>query len=84
MRDDTQTMLKQTKQQIIALCTRHGIFFDGKSYWTQKHLAWLDSLQFSHPLLQETMKEYLLTFQKLFENLKRYDKRIEELSHAER
>ena len=83
MRDDTQTMLKQTKQQIIALCTRHGFSFDGKCYWTQKHLAWLDSLQFSHPLLQETFKEYLLTFQKLFENLERYDKRIEELSHAE-
>ena len=84
MRDDTQTMLKQTKQQIIALCTRHGFFFDGKSNWTQKHLAWMDSLQFSHPLLQEAMKEYLLTFRKLSENLERYDKRIEELSHEDR
>ena len=84
MRDDTQTMLKQTKQQIIALCTRHGFFFDGKSNWTQKHLAWLDNLQFPHPLLQEAMKEYLLTFRKLSENLERYDKRIEELSHEER
>ena len=84
MRDDTQTMLKQTKQQIIALCTRHGLFFDGKSNWTQKHLAWLDNLQFPHPLLQEAMKEYLLTFRKLSENLERYDKRIEELSHEER
>lgn len=31
MRDDAQTALKQTKQQIIALCTRHGYHFDGKA-----------------------------------------------------
>lgn len=84
MRDDTQTLLKQTKQQIIAFCIRHGMQFDGKSYWTQKHLDWLDQLQFSHDLLNETMKEYLLTYRKLSENLERFDKRIEELSHEER
>ena len=84
MRDDAQTMLKQTKQQIIALCTRHGLHYDGKSYWTQKHLDWLDGIQFSNALLQETLQEYLLTYRKLSENLERYDKRIEELSQGER
>ena len=84
MRDDTQTMLKQTKQQIIAFCTRHGFQFDGRSYWTQKHLSWLDKLKFAHPLLQEVFQEYLLTYRKLSENLERYDKRIEELSKQER
>ncbi len=79
MRDDTQTLLKQTKQQIIAFCIRHGMQFDGKSYWTQKHLNWLDQLQFSHDLLKETMEEYLLTYRKLSENLERFDKRIAEL-----
>lgn len=84
MRDDTQTLLKQTKQQIIAFCIRHGMQFDGKSYWTQKHLNWLDQLQFSHDLLKETMEEYLLTYRKLSENLERFDKRIAELSREER
>lgn len=84
MRDDTQTMLKQTKQQILAFCTRHGFHFDGRSNWTQKHLDWLDSLKFAHALLQETFREYLLTYRKLSENLERYDKRIEELSKQER
>lgn len=84
MRDDANALLKQTKQQIIAFCTRHGYVFDGKSYWTQKHLDWLDKLQFSNALLQETLNEYLLTYKKLTENLKRYNERIEELSHTER
>lgn len=40
MRDGAQTLLKQTKQQINALC-RHGRVFDGQSCWTQKHLKWI-------------------------------------------
>ena len=84
MRDDTQTMLKQTKQQIIAFCTRHGLAYAGKTYWTQKHLDWLEHLTFSNALFQETLGEYLLTYRKLSENLERYDKRIEELSQSER
>ena len=84
MRDDSQTMLKQTKQQIIAFCTRHGLSYEGKAYWTQKHLDWLEHLTFSNTLLQEVLREYLLTYRKLSENLERYDKRIEELSQSER
>ncbi len=84
MRDDIRTMLKQTKQQIIALCTRYGFLYDGKSYWTQKHLDWLDKLQFPHAYVKETFDEYLLTYKQLLEKLERYDKRIAELSHTER
>ena len=84
MRDDTQTMLKQTKQQIIAFCIRHGLAYDGKAYWTKKHLDWLEHLTFSNALFQEALREYLLTYRKLSENLERYDKRIEELSQGER
>ena len=84
MRDDTQTLLKQTKQQIIALCIRHGFQFDGKTYWTQKHIEWLDKLPFSHPLVRETMNEYMSTYRRLTEDLDRFDKRIDELSRTER
>ena len=34
MRDDENNTLKRIKQQTIALCTRHGKQYDGKSYWT--------------------------------------------------
>lgn len=84
MRDDTQTMLKQTKQQVIAFCTRHGLQYDGKTYWTQKHLDWLEHITFSNALFLETLGEYLLTYRKMSENLERYDRRIEDLSQKER
>ncbi len=84
MRDDTQTMLKQTKQQILALCTRHGFHYEGKSYWTQKHMAWLETIRFSHALIQEAFDEYMVTYHCLADKLERFDKRIEELSQGKR
>jgi transposase len=41
MRDDEKATLKRIKQQILAFCTRHGKFFDGRSNWTQAHIKWL-------------------------------------------
>ena len=83
MRDDAKTMLKQTKQQIIAFCTRHGKHFDGKSYWTQKHIEWLGALQMKDKMLQETLTEYMLTYRQLSDKVDQFDKRIEELAQKE-
>ena len=83
MRDDAKAMLKQTKQQIIAFCIRHGKHFDGKSYWTQKHIAWLGTLQMKDEILQETLTEYMLTYHQLSDKVDRFDKRIEELAQKE-
>lgn len=80
MRDDVQTMLKQTKQQINALCLRNGKEFDGKSRWTPKHMQWLHSIKFSNAIVQETLSEYLITLDQLSDKVERLDKRIEELS----
>lgn len=83
MRDDALTLMKQTKQQITALCSRHGFRFDG-STWTQKHITWLQTLSFSQPLLRETMDEYLVTCAQLTEKLERFNRRISELSQEAR
>ena len=84
MRDDVKAHLKETKQQIIAYYTRHGFQFDGSSYWTQKHLNWVEKLQFQNSIHQEVLREYLTVFYDLSEKVAVYDARIEELSHSER
>lgn len=84
MRNDTQTQLKATKQQIIAMATRQGFRFPGKNYWTKKHLEWLRKLKFSNTLFQETMEEYLFTYTQQMERLERYDKRIAEIAETEK
>lgn len=83
MRDDALTLLKQTKQQIHALCLRHGYIYSGKSSWTPAHLKWLRSIQLNNPILQETLSEYLVTFQQLSDKVERFDKRIEEFAQMD-
>lgn len=84
MRDDAVTTLKRIKQQTIAFCVRHGKQYDGRSYWTKRHLDWLESLKFDHPILQETFQEYLIQYYQASEKVDIYNIRIEELAQRER
>ena len=45
MRDAHKLALKRVKQEIIALCHRHGKQYTLQSHWTQAHLAWLKALR---------------------------------------
>lgn len=84
MRDDQKKALKIVKQQILAFVLRHGYrFVEGKNYWTLKHIKWLKSLNLGG-VLQESLEEYLVTFDYLTNKLERLDKRIEELAGGER
>ena len=59
MRDDHQKQLKQSKQELLAFCLRHGHrFTETRRYWTNAHRAWLNSLELGG-LLQERLAEYL-------------------------
>ena len=84
MRDDAKTMLKQTKQQIIALCTRHDKRYDGSSNWTQRHMEWLKHLELGNEILNETLTEYLITLAQLIDKVERFDKRIDEIASKEK
>jgi transposase len=85
MRDDQKKMLKSTKQQILALVLRHGQHFDGsRTHWTITHVKWLKSLKLKGGVLQETLEEYLVTYEYLTQKIERLDNRIEELASGER
>jgi transposase len=85
MRDDQKKMLKSIKQQILALVLRHGQHFEGsKTNWTIAHVSWLQSLKLKERVLQETLEEYLITYEYLTQKIERLDKRIEELASDER
>lgn len=84
MRDDQKKALKIIKQQILALVLRHGYRFEGgRSYWTLSHMKWLKSLELGG-ILQESLSEYLITYEYLADKIERLDKRIEELASTER
>ena len=85
MRDDAKDTLKRTKQRLLSFCTRNGMFFDGgKSYWTQKHIAWLKKLDFGNAILQETYQELYALYTQISDKVALFDKRIEELAQGDK
>ena len=82
MRDDIKQNLKSIKQQILALLTRNGHSYDG-SYWTDKHVSWINDLTFDEPIIKETLDEYLIEYHHLDERVNKLDLRIEELANKE-
>ena len=83
MRDDTKIALKKYKQQLTSFCTRHGKIFTEGSKWTKKHLDWVKNLDFGNLILNETLQEYLASYDQLSDKVDLYDKRIEEISKTE-
>jgi len=84
MRDDQKKALKIIKQQILAFVLRHGYRYEGgKNYWTGKHVKWLKSLDLGGTL-QESLQEYLVTYDYLADKVERLDKKIEEIADDEK
>ena len=83
MRDDTKKKIKSTKQQINALCLRHGKSYTANK-WTGTHYEWLQKLELGDIYSNITLKEYLHQLTQLEENISRYDKEIEEIAKRER
>ncbi|MCD7715703.1 MAG: IS110 family transposase [Lachnospiraceae bacterium] len=82
MRDDHKQELKKLKQQINAMCLRHGHHYDGTK-WTIKHVTWLRKLELS-PLYRETLDEYMASYDEQTAKIERFDKRIEEIASESR
>lgn len=82
MRDAHKDSLKRVKKQILAFVLRLGFNFDGKSYWTIKHMKWLKALEMDS-LFREALDEYMLYYEQLKDKIERFDQRIEELAMQE-
>ena len=82
MRDDHKQALKKVKQQINAFCLRHGYQYDGTK-WTITHIKWLKKLELS-PMYQETLNEYMASYDEQTAKIERFDARIEEIASQAR
>lgn len=82
MRDDHKLALKKIKQQINALCLRHGHHYV-QTKWTAAHWKWLKKLELSS-LYREVLNEYMASYEEQAAKIERFDQRIEELASQER
>ena len=84
MRDDTKVRCKAIKQQILALCLRHGKQYTDSGKWTLKHRDWLKKLNLGEKNANRALEEYLHQLSQVEEDLERYDHEIEEIASGER
>ena len=84
MRDDAKARCKSIKQQVLALCLRHGKRFNDGTNWTNKHREWLGKVDFGEKNSNRALQEYLRQLSIVEEDLERYDREIEEIAQGER
>lgn len=84
MRDDTKARLKSIKQQILAICLRHGKRYNEGTNWTSKHREWLGKLDLGEKNSNRALQEYLHQLYRTEEDLARYVEEIEEIAQEER
>ena len=83
MREDIKLEQKRTKQQISALCHRHGFHYEDGTYWTQKHIGWLRSLP-AEGYLKESLDGYIRTLDYCTDRINECDIRINEIAETDK
>jgi transposase len=72
-REDSLHARRRTRQQLSGMLTRHGIRWDGRLTWSQKHVQWIGGLRLGSEAQDLAKRHYLETVRYL-------DERIEQLS----
>jgi transposase len=72
------------RHRLTKMLMRHGFVFRQGTNWTQRHRAWLKSIRFEVPELQEVLDNYLLAVEQIEERLKHLDDRLAEVAQSER
>jgi transposase len=83
LREDSKQEQKRTKQQIGALCHRHGFHYKDGKYWTKKHIAWLRALPVEGNL-KETLDGYIRTFDYYTDRINECDIKINEIAETDK
>lgn len=84
-REDLKIKETNTKRQLNSMMLRHSRIFSkqnggGKSYWTLKHLEWIDRQVFEHEASNLAKESYVEEFRRLRERIEQLDLRIAEIA----
>ncbi len=82
-RQAAQENLKRVRHQLTKFLVRHGYIYSEGSHWTQKHLRWLQSLEFEEALLEDVFDSYFTEMQHCIQRLASLDTQVEKLAESE-
>lgn len=75
--------LMRIHHQLLKFLTRYGYIYHEGDHWTQKHLRWLRSLEFSEPILKEVFDSYFTEMQHCMQRLESLARQVEQLAESE-
>jgi transposase len=84
LRDTARDNLKRIRHQILKLLTRHGYVYRDGDHWTQKHIAWIRTIEFTESMLTKVFENYFDEMIYCIGRLKNLDREVELLAQSER
>jgi transposase len=75
--------LKRIRHQLLKFLTRHGYVYAKGRHWTQKHIAWLRTIEFTQPMLTNAFENYFNHMIYCIGRLEALDKEVELLADSQ-
>jgi transposase len=83
LRETAKDNLKRIRHQLLKLLTRHGYVYSNGRHWTQKHITWLRTIEFTEPMLTNVFENYFSEMIYCIGRLEALDKEVELLAGSQ-
>ena len=83
LRETAKDNLKRIRHQLLKFLTRHGHVYTEGHHWTQKHIAWLRTIEFAEPMLTNVFENYFNEMFYCIGRLENLDKEVELLANSQ-
>jgi len=80
LREVAKDNLKRVRHQILKFLTRHGYVYRQGRHWTQRHITWLRSIEFTEPMLKDVFESYFNDMIYCIGRLEDLDRQVEILA----
>jgi transposase len=83
LRETAKDNLKRIRHQLLKFLTRHGYVYTNGHHWTQKHITWMRTIEFTEPMLTKVFENYFNEMIYCIGRLENLDREVEKLAKSE-
>ncbi len=83
LRETARENLKRIRHQLLKFLTRHGYVYSNGRHWTQRHITWLRTIEFTEPMLTSVFENYFNEMIYCIGRLEALDKEVELLASSQ-
>ena len=83
LREDAKHDQTRARNRLMKFLLRQGVYYDGRTAWTQRYWSWLRQLRFVDPVQQTVFDEYLLAVQQRGDHVAAIEEKITEVALQE-